>query len=82
MAKESSLQRSVATGIETYCKDLVEWPRSWMGLPEDLVVGEEMVVDFRPFLEHLVSLGLSRKTMRKTRGQPVGSGRRNDPRSA
>jgi hypothetical protein len=65
MAKESSLQRSVATGIETYCKDLAEWPRSWMGLPEDLVPGEKMVVYFRPFLEHLVGLGLSRKTMRK-----------------
>jgi hypothetical protein len=65
MAKESTLQQSVATGIETYCKDLAEWPRSWMGLPEDLVPGEKMVVYFRPFLEHLVGLGLSRKTMRK-----------------
>ena len=55
----------MATGIETYCKDLAEWPRSWMGLPEDLVPGEKMVVYFRPFLEHLVGLGLSRKTMRK-----------------
>ena len=36
-----------------------------MGLAEDLVPGEKMVVYFRPFLEHLVSLGLSRKTMRK-----------------
>ena|SRR5215831_2855701 len=65
MAKESTLQQSVASGIETYCKDLAEWPRSWMGLPEDLVPGEKMVVYFRPFLEHLVGLGLSRKTMRK-----------------
>jgi len=65
MAKESTLQQSLATGIEIYCKDLAKWPRSWMGLPEDLEPGEEMVVYFRPFLEHLVGLRLSRKTMRK-----------------
>ena len=64
MAKESTLQQSVA-GIESYCKDLAEWPRSWMGLPEDLIPGEKIVVYFRPFLEHLVGLGLSRKTIRK-----------------
>ncbi len=36
-----------------------------MGLPEDLVPGEKMVAYFRPFLEHLIDLGLSRKTIRK-----------------
>jgi len=65
MAKESTLQQSAASGIDAYCKDLAEWPRSWMGLPEDLVPGEKMVAYFRPFLEHLVELGLSRKTIRK-----------------
>lgn len=36
-----------------------------MGLPEDLVPGEKMVAYFRPFLEHLIDVGLSRKTIRK-----------------
>ncbi len=36
-----------------------------MGLPKDLVPGEKMVAYFRPFLEHLVDLGLSKKTIRK-----------------
>jgi hypothetical protein len=65
MAKESSLQPWAATNIEAYCKDLAEWPKSWMGLPEDLIPGEKMVAYFRPFLQHLVELGLSRKTIRK-----------------
>ena len=66
MTKESTLQQSLATGIEIYCKDLAKWPRSWMGLPEDLLPEEEMVVYFRPFLEHLVGLGLSRKPCANT----------------
>ena len=36
-----------------------------MGLPKDLVPGEKMVAYFRPFLEHLIHLGLSKKTIRK-----------------
>jgi hypothetical protein len=65
MAKASSLQPATATGIDAYCKDLAEWPSNWMGLTEDLVPGEKMVAYFRPFLEHLVELELSRKTIRK-----------------
>jgi hypothetical protein len=64
-AKVSTLQQSAAARIDDYCKDFAEWPRSWMGLPEDLVPGEKMVAYFRPFLEHLIEVGLSRKTIRK-----------------
>jgi hypothetical protein len=65
MAKASTLQPAAATGIDAYSKDLAVWPSSWMGLTEDLVPGEKMVAYFRPFLEHLVELELSRKTIRK-----------------
>lgn len=64
-AKVSTLQPSGAARIDDYCKDFAEWPRSWMGLPKDLVPGEKMVAYFRPFLEHLIDVGLSRKTIRK-----------------
>jgi hypothetical protein len=36
-----------------------------MGFEKDLPPGERMVACFRPFLEHLVRLELSRKTIRK-----------------
>jgi len=65
LAKASTLQQSASSRIDAYCKDLAEWPRSWMGLPEDLAPGERMVEYFRPFLEHLIDRGLSRKTIRK-----------------
>lgn len=46
-------------------KELADWPRSWMGMPEDRLPGERIVACFQPFLEHLVQLDLSRKTLRK-----------------
>jgi hypothetical protein len=36
-----------------------------MGFEKDLPPGERMVACFRPFLQHLVRLELSRKTIRK-----------------
>ena len=51
--------------LAAVCRDLEQWPRSWMGLPEDLPPGEQIVAAFRPFLLHLVALQLSRKTLRK-----------------
>ena len=36
-----------------------------MGFEKDLPPGEKLVACFRPFLEHLVASGLSRKTIRK-----------------
>ena len=65
MTNASTLQQSAAPGLDDDCKDLAEWPRSWMGLPKDLVPGEKMVAYFRPFWNILIDLGLSKKTIRK-----------------
>ena len=51
--------------LSTYCRDLADWPRSWMGFEKDLPPGEKIVNYFLPFLQDLVGLNLSRKTMRK-----------------
>ena len=48
-----------------YCRDLDNWPRSWMGLEKDLPPGEQLVACFRPFIEHLASSSLSPKTIRQ-----------------
>src|SRR6267142_6125824 len=54
-----------STGLERYCRGLANWPRSWMGWEKDLPPGEKLVACFRPFIEHLASSSLSRKTIRK-----------------
>src|SRR5689334_11176746 len=51
--------------VTAYCQDLVNWPRSWMGLEKDLLPGEALIVCFQPFIEHLAATGLSAKTIRQ-----------------
>jgi hypothetical protein len=58
-------QPMVASDVAAYGHDLGRWPRSWMGVEEDLPVGEALLDHFRPFLQHLASSGLSPKTIRR-----------------
>jgi hypothetical protein len=68
-AKTSKVNRAAtsasSSGASAYGRDLDNWPRSWMGLEKDLPPGEELVVCFRPFIEHLASTSLSPKTIRR-----------------
>ena len=48
-----------------YCRDLDNWPRSWMGLEKDLLPGEQLLARLRPFIEYLASSSLSPKTIRR-----------------
>ena len=65
----SSLNRAPAPVVDAkvaaYCRDLDRWPRSWMGLEEDVWPGEQIVVCLLPFLHHLVSSSLSPRTIRR-----------------
>jgi hypothetical protein len=69
IAKASRLQRATvpvaAADISVYCRDLDRWPRSWMGLDQDLPPGEQLLACLRPFIEHLASSTLSAKTIRR-----------------
>jgi len=53
--------------LAAYCPDLDEWPSSWRGEERDLLPGQQIVECFKPFLRHLLNLGLSGKTLRKHR---------------
>ena len=53
--------------MQAYCPDLDQWPRSWSYEAGDIPPGEQIVHCFEPFLRHLLSLGLSRKTLRQHR---------------
>jgi hypothetical protein len=67
--KTSRVNRATAetavTRVSAYCPDLDGWPRSWMGLEKDLPPGEHLLSCLRPFIEHLVTSGLSPKTIRR-----------------
>ncbi len=53
--------------MQAYCPDLDQWPRSWSYEAGDIPPGEQIVHCFEPFLRHLLSLRLSRKTLRQHR---------------
>ena len=51
--------------MAAYERDLDTWPASWMGVKQDLPLGEQLLARFRPFIAHLASSRLSPKTIRK-----------------
>ena len=68
-AKTAQVNRTAtpasASAACAYGRDLDNWPHSWMGLEKDLPPGEELVVCFRLFIEHLAASSLSPKTIRR-----------------
>jgi len=58
-------EAALSLDLLPFCKDLNEWPQRWMGLPADIPPGQKIVECFRPFLNHLILLQLSPKTLRK-----------------
>jgi hypothetical protein len=60
-------QASADDELAACCPDLDQWPGSWRYEERDLSPGQQIVECFKPFLRHLLSLDLSRKTLRKHR---------------
>jgi hypothetical protein len=69
VARRSSLpeQPAAADPLQAYCPDLDQWPRSWAYEAPDIPAGRQMLECFQPFLCHLLSLHLSRRTLRQHR---------------
>ena len=69
VARRSSLpeQQAAADRLQAYCPDLDQWPRSWAYEASDIPAGRQMVECLRPFLRYLLSLPLSRRTLRQHR---------------
>jgi hypothetical protein len=60
-------QQGAADPLQHYCPDLDQWPGSWAYEPRDIPLGLQTVGCFKPFLREMVTLSLSRKTLRRHR---------------
>ena len=61
----SSLKASASSrAFNVHC-NFDDWPRSWRVEEKDLLPGQQLVDCFRPFLEHLASLNLAPKSIRR-----------------
>ena len=49
---------------EEICPDFTDWPQRWTGTDDDLPCGRALVDLMRPFVAHLISRDLSKKTIR------------------
>jgi hypothetical protein len=47
------------------CPEFYDWPKRWMGLPEDISYGEKVLLIFRPFIEDLLLKGYKDKTIKR-----------------
>jgi hypothetical protein len=64
--RSSPIVPSSSLSAEEYL-DIDQWPHRWRVEDRDLRPGEQMLVVFKPFLLHLLSLSLARKTLRPLR---------------
>jgi len=51
--------------IEKLVPDFYNWPKRWMGMPEDEVYGHRVLEYFEPFVFELVTGSLTKKTKKK-----------------
>jgi len=63
-----STKRSIESeNFRAWAPDFDEWPKSWMGVTEDLAYGRKLLPWFAGFLQTLFAEGVSRKTFTRYR---------------
>ncbi|MDF1579202.1 MAG: hypothetical protein P1P74_00305 [Desulfuromonadales bacterium] len=63
----SANRNSEAESFRAWTTDFDRWPRSWMGVAEDLAHGRKLLPWFAGFLQSLYAEGLSKKTFAQYR---------------
>jgi len=54
--------------VRDWAPEIDRWPRSWMGIREDLEYGERLLPYLEEFLQDILDGGVSRKTFVQYRG--------------
>lgn len=47
------------------CNDIDQWPKSWAGDDNDVIVGDEILRVFKRYLLHLIAKGRAKATIKK-----------------
>jgi hypothetical protein len=61
----SSTRKPKTVRLDKLFELMDRWPQSWAGSAADIPVGEGLVAEIRPFIQHLADSGLSPKTVRR-----------------
>jgi hypothetical protein len=54
---------NIPLSVQSVCPNFSDWPQRWKSVPDDEAYGEGLLTVFRPFIEHLLALGYSRRTV-------------------
>jgi len=63
--KIATASSSIALRVYAYVPDLDAWPDSWMIDQPDRDIGKAMVTVLTPFIDHLISQGLAKRTIKR-----------------
>lgn len=61
------VRKNESDSFRAWAPDFDGWPKSWMGVAEDLAYGKQLMPWFAGFLQALCDEGLSRKTFAQYR---------------
>lgn len=65
MKNPSNLTQDPLQRLVLLCKDIDQWPDSWAGDDNDVIVGNALVSEFKHYLLHLMAKGRAKATIKK-----------------
>jgi hypothetical protein len=63
--KIATASSTISPRVSAYVPDLDAWPDSWMIDQPDRDIGKAMVTVLTPFIDHLISQGLAKRTIKR-----------------
>ncbi len=65
MTKSTNLSQNPLQRLDLMCQDIDQWPKSWAGDDNDVIVGKVILDEFKLYLIHLITNGRARATIKK-----------------
>lgn len=65
MKKTDNLAQNTRQRLSLICKDIDQWPESWAGDDNDVIVGKAILSEFKCYLLHLMTKGRAKATIKK-----------------
>ncbi len=65
MKTPANLTQDPFQRLALICKDIDQWPKSWAGDDNDVIVGKLLLSEFKRFLQHLITRGRTKSTIKK-----------------
>ena len=63
--KPANLAQDTLCSLALICNDFDQWPQSWAGDDNDVIVGNTLLTEFKRYLLHLINKGRAKATIIK-----------------